>query len=161
MNYLDERYYDSGRARRTIGNKSKMSGGGKLVDGSYIPLGSSASADNAVATSSEGGMTGADWAGIGLQVLGGMMQDSADKKYQKEMLEYERKREDELLKRQDLKDKRNREDVLKQNAEEKILSQRSQNQAGLGLLSGLVDKSNQMGRRMSFSEALINSGRAR
>lgn len=101
-------------------------------------------------TSSAGGkMQPADWAGVGLQVGGAMLQDKA--------AEEELAREDELRRIQMMLDARNRRTDAQQFERTAQQTDRSQNQTGFSMLADQRTNAMENSRRYSFKKSLLSA----
>lgn len=100
------------------------------------------------------GLTSSDWAGMGLQLLGGYLQDNQAQK----QAEAEREREDDLLAGQ------NRQTALQRMIEagkwqdQQNQQTRTQNLAGLNFLANMRGEASAEARRRSFRDTLLKAG---
>lgn len=117
-----------------------------------------ASTGETSSTGSGGGLETADYVGLGLQLIGGLMQDNKNEKFYEQEKRDQRAREDELMRRQDMKDARQREIDARNFTDKMNLEKRGLNLQGLQALTGLTANAQTMGRRMSFRDALLNYG---
>lgn len=106
-------------------------------------------------TSSTGsGLSGSDWTNIGLQVLGGYLQDNQSQKAAAEKA----KREDEAINRNQ------RQTTLQQMIDaqhwndQQNQQTRTQNLAGLNYLANMRGQAQQEARRRSFRDTLLKAG---
>ena len=109
---------------------------------------------NAGTASSGTGLTGSDWAGMGVQLLGGYMADRNANKQAEE----DRKRKDMLLARQDKETALQRMIDAQRYEDEKAQAARTQNMTGLNFLANLRGQSQQDARRRSFRDTLLKAG---
>jgi hypothetical protein len=93
------------------------------------------------------GMGTMDWVGLGMQVAGALANSQEEQKAKElEQLRYDQQREQSLKTSQ-----LNRQDTLQQNAVENQQRNRTQNQAGLSYMTGLINDNEAAGRKRSPS----------
>lgn len=115
-------------------------------------LRSNASARAGTSPQPSGSMTGGDWAGIGLQILGAISQQKAAEEEQRKLEEQQRKSE--LLDKQRYSDQRG--DI----EDQKIRQAQGVRFQGLNFINDQVDSNRAMARKRSFRDALYDSMRA-
>ncbi len=99
-------------------------------------------------------LSDSDWAGYGVQALGGYLQDNSAQKE----AELEREREDALLQQQAVNSAKDRMLREKQFAADKAQRERAMNMQGLNYLTELTNQNEAAGRKTSFIDALIAAG---
>lgn len=109
---------------------------------------------NAVSSAGEesGGMTGGDWAGIGLQILGAVNAQKAAEEEQRKLEEQQKKAE--ILNKQRYGDQQ------EQQAQDNVFQSQDRRMRGLSFLDGQVDSNRAMSRKRTFRDAMYDSMRA-
>lgn len=100
------------------------------------------------------GLTKSDWGGIGLQLLGGYLQDAQQQK----QLEEQRKLDE------NLRDQQNRQSAIQrmidaqQWQDAQVQQNRKSNLEGLNFLSNMRDQARQDARQRSYRDAILKAG---